>query len=253
MIEARGVTVRFGGITALDGVSFTAESSMITGLVGPNGAGKTTLFGVLSGLVRPNAGSVVLAGEDVTSSSPQRRARKGLARTFQRIELFAELTTREHLVIAYRARHERQRLWSDLLGIHRTRKNQVEDDVVDRLIEELGLGPVAGRVAASLPLGTGRLIEVGRALATQPAVLLLDEPSSGLDTGETEALAGVFMRACRDHDVALVLVEHNLDLVLSLCSRISVLDFGRMIATGTPDDIRRNPDVQVAYMGATDR
>lgn len=253
MIEAREVTVRFGGLIALNAVSFTAEPAAITGLVGPNGAGKTTLFSVLSGLLRPNAGSVLLGGEDVTGASPQRRARKGLSRTFQRVELFSELTAREHLVLAYRARHEGRRLWSDLLGLHRARRNLAEEEVVDRLIEELGLRSVAGRLAASLPLGVARRIEVGRALAMQPSVLLLDEPSSGLDTGETGALVEVLVRACRDRKVALVLVEHNLELVLNLCSKIWVLDFGRMLASGTPDEIRRNPDVQVAYIGTTGR
>ena len=248
-IDASGIVVTFGGLVALAGVDFSAPAASITGLVGPNGAGKTTLFGVLSGLLRPSEGTVVLGGLDVTRASPQRRAELGLARTFQRIELFGELTVREHLVLARRARVGHHRLWKDLLGLDRWTRDPDEDGAIDSIIEELGLGSDAHRMAASLPLGTGRLVEVGRALASEPSVLLLDEPSSGLDTDETDALAAVLERTCRDRGVAMVLVEHNLDLVLGLCSQICVLDFGRMIATGTPEEIRNDAAVQAAYIG----
>jgi branched-chain amino acid transport system ATP-binding protein len=248
VLDARGVTVRFGGLTALSDVSLTVPSQSIVGLVGPNGAGKTTLFGVLSGILPPTRGSVFLHGQDVTHASPQERARGGLARTFQRTELFADLTVREHLALAYRARHARPRLWADLTG--RSSGNRAAEDVrVGQLLGVLGLTPVADRPARSLPLGTGRLVEVGRALATDPSVILLDEPSSGLDVHETEQLAATLRRARAEQGVALVLVEHDLDLVLGLSDVVNVLDFGIMIATGTPIEVRADPRVRAAYIG----
>ena len=248
VLEACHVTVRFGGLTALIDVSLTVPPQAIVGLVGPNGAGKTTLFGVLSGILDPTAGSVALHGRDVTRDSPQRRAQAGLARTFQRTELFADLTVREHLVLAYRARHDRPRLWADLIG-RRTGDRAAEDARVEQLLAVLGLTPVADRPARALPLGTGRLVEVGRALATDPSVILLDEPSSGLDVHETEQLAATLRRARTEQDVALVLVEHDLDLVLGLSDVVYVLDFGIMIATGTPAEVRADPRVRAAYIG----
>jgi len=248
VLEARNVTVRFGGLTALADVSLAVPPESIAGLVGPNGAGKTTLFGVLSGILSPTAGSVSLHGRDVTHSSPQDRARAGLARTFQRTELFADLTVREHLVLADRARHARPRLWADLLG--RSIGNRAAEQArVDQLLGVLGLKPVADRPARALPLGTGRLVEVGRALATDPSVILLDEPSSGLDVHETEQLAATLRRARTEQGVALVLVEHDLDLVLGLSDVVSVLDFGVMIATGSPAEVRADPRVRAAYIG----
>ncbi len=248
VLEAHNVTVRFGGLTALADVSLAVPPKSIVGLVGPNGAGKTTLFGVLSGILSPTAGSVTLHGRDVTQASPEGRARAGLARTFQRTELFADLTVREHLVLAYRARHARPKLWADLLG-RRTGDHAAEDARVDQLLGVLGLKPVAERPARALPLGTGRLVEVGRALATDPSVILLDEPSSGLDVHETEQLAGTLRRARAEQGVALVLVEHDLDLVLGLSDVVSVLDFGILIAAGTPAEVRADPRVRAAYIG----
>jgi branched-chain amino acid transport system ATP-binding protein len=248
LLEARDVTVRFGGVTALARVSMAVPAGTIVGLVGPNGAGKTTLFGVLSGILPPTSGSVFFHGQDVSGDSPQRRARAGLARTFQRTELFADLTVREHLVLAHRARHSRPRLWADLIG-RPTGDEAVERERVGDLLAVLGLEAVADRAARSLPLGTGRLVEVGRALATDPAVILLDEPSSGLDVHETDQLAVTLRRARQERGVALVLVEHDLDLVLGMSDVVNVVDFGVMIATGTPEAIRTDPRVRAAYIG----
>ncbi len=248
VLEARDVTVRFGGLLALAGVGLEVPEATIVGLVGPNGAGKTTLFGVLSGILVPAAGSVLLRGRDVSRDPPQARARAGLARTFQRTELFADLTVREHLVLAHRARHARPRLWADLLG-RSTGDGAEEARRVDHLLGVLGLRTVADRPARALPLGTGRLVEVGRALATDPAVILLDEPSSGLDVHETEQLAATLLRARDEQGVALVLVEHDLDLVLGMSDTVNVLDFGSMIACGPPDAIRADPRVRAAYIG----
>jgi len=248
VVEAREVTVRFGGVVALSEVSLAVAERSIVGLVGPNGAGKTTLFGVLSGILTPTRGSVFLRGRDVSRDSTLARARGGLARTFQRTELFADLTVREHLILGHRARHGRPRLIADLLG-RATGDRAAERDRVDELLRVLGLTGVAERPARTLPLGTGRLVEVGRALATDPAVILLDEPSSGLDVHETEQLASTLRRARDERGVALVLVEHDLDLVLGLSDVVSVLDFGIMIASGTPEEIRADPRVRAAYIG----
>jgi branched-chain amino acid transport system ATP-binding protein len=250
LLEASRVSVSFGGLLALDQVSLEVPEAGIIGLVGPNGAGKTTLFGVLSGLLRPSSGRVRMDGVDITRASPQSRSRRGLARTFQRLELFGELTVREHVVVAYRVRARRQRFFADLLGVGH-RATPAEDEAVDALLELLDLGLVAEQPATALPLGTGRLVEVGRALAGEPRVVLLDEPSAGLDEHETDRLAATLRRMRDQRNVALVVVEHNVGLVLGLSDRVTVLDFGKVIAEGPPDAIRANRDVQAAYLGTT--
>jgi ABC-type branched-subunit amino acid transport system ATPase component len=220
--------------------------------VGPNGAGKTTLFGVLSGLIRPKAGRVTMSGVDVTSRSAQHRARKGLSRTFQRMELFTELTVREHLILAQRVREGRQSSLSfvrDLSGFGE-RPGRSESETVDEVLALLGLEAVADRPAVSVPLGTGRLVEVARALASEPSVMLLDEPSSGLDVHETEQLGDALRAVRADRGTAFVLVEHNVEFVLGLSDRVTVLDFGRILVEGTPDEIRDSAAVQAAYFGA---
>uniref|UniRef100_UPI00260A88C0 ABC transporter ATP-binding protein n=1 Tax=Trebonia sp. TaxID=2767075 RepID=UPI00260A88C0 len=209
VLSAEGVTVRFGGLAACSSVSIEVARGEFAGLVGPNGAGKSTLFNVLSGLQRPNEGSVWLAGKDVTRISPQRRARLGLGRTFQQPELFMELTVREHLVLAYRSFHARRRLWADMFTAGSLRPvDPRERDRIDRLVDALMLTGVADQTADTLPLGTSRLVEVGRALATSPSVLLLDEPLSGLDANEAKELAATLRRIYREENVAVLLVEH---------------------------------------------
>jgi ABC-type branched-subunit amino acid transport system ATPase component len=254
VLQADHVTVRFGGLVALDDVSVRAPTAQITGLVGPNGAGKSTLFSVLSGLRRPNKGDVHLGGRDVTSDSPQARSRLGLARTFQQPELFAGLTVREHLVLSFRARHAHARLWNDaFLAGARRRAARAETERVDQLIETLGLTEVAEHRAAALPLGTCRVVEVGRALALGPSVMLLDEPLSGLDVGEASRLAAVFCEVAASEGVAMLLVEHDVAMVLDVSSTIYVLDFGQVIANGTPEQIRADSRVREAYLGDLDQ
>jgi len=253
-IEARGVSMRFGGLVALSDVDIAVPAGSIVGLVGPNGAGKSTLFGVLSGLLRPSAGSVLMDGQDVTRRSPRDRAARGLARTFQHPELFSGLTVREHLVLAYRVRHTKGRIWSDLVtGRGLRRAPAAEDERVDALLDALHLNALRDRPVVGLPLGTSRLVEIGRALAVDPNVLLLDEPSSGLDTRETEDLVGTLRRIVAEHGVSLLLVEHDVDLVLGMCHEVHVLDFGAKISAGRPEAIRADPAVRAAYLGeATD-
>jgi branched-chain amino acid transport system ATP-binding protein len=250
VLEARGVVMRFGGLTALADVGLQVAPRAVTGLVGPNGAGKTTLFGVLSGLLRPTAGKVFLAGKDVTNASPQVRARMGLARTFQQPELFAGLSVRDHLVLADRLRHEPRRLWTDLVdGRAWRRPAKSESERVNDLMEMLGITDIGGRAVLGLPLGMRRLLEVGRALATGPKVVLLDEPSSGLDRAETARLGDTLKRIVVERAMSFVMVEHDVDLVLGLSERVFVLDFGSLIAEGTPDEIRAAPAVRAAYLG----
>ena len=255
VLSATGVTVRFGGLVALSDVSLEVPQGTIVGLVGPNGAGKSTLFAVLSGLLSPAGGAVTLGGEDVTRASPQVRARKGMARTFQQPELFLGLTVREHLVLAHRIRFARRRLWQDMVNpkaLFPAPRSEV--DRVDGLLELLDLTSVAKAPVAALPLGTSRLVEVGRALATQPDVVLLDEPLAGLDMRESENLAAAFTRVVAEGErqVSLLMVEHDVATVLALSSRIYVLDFGELIASGTPEEVRSNAAVRSAYLGDED-
>jgi ABC-type branched-subunit amino acid transport system ATPase component len=249
-LAANRVTVRFGGLVALRDVSVDVAPGIITGLVGPNGAGKSTLFGVLSGLRRPDAGEVRLIGQDVTRRTPQARSRMGLARSFQHPELFPFLTVREHLVLAYRSRHARSRLWQDLFLAGALRPPSSDETArVDSLLELLSLTDRAHHRAAVLPLGTSRLLEVGRALATSPSVLLLDEPMSGLDPGEAERLSAALRQVVDYEDLAMLLVEHDVAMVLRLSSFVYVLDFGTVIAAGPPEVIRADDRVRAAYLG----
>jgi branched-chain amino acid transport system ATP-binding protein len=254
-LVANEITVRFGGLTALSAVSLEVQPGKIAGLVGPNGAGKSTLLAVLSGLLRPNSGEVYLHGDDVTNASCRFRSRRGLARTFQQPELFMGLTVREHLMLAHRARVAPRRLWRDMLDPRSLLPaGKEETERVDELLELLRLTRVEKAPVAALPLGISRLVEVGRALASEPNVLLLDEPLSGLDIKASENLLAVFRQIVDqpDHQVSLIMVEHDVAAVLSLSDIVFVLDFGERIAVGTPEVIRNDPAVRAAYLGDSD-
>ena len=254
-LRATHVTVHFGGLTALSDVSLDVPRGAVVGLVGPNGAGKSTLLAVLSGLLRPNEGQVWLRGEDVTNASIRHRASRGLARTFQQPELFMGLTVREHLVLAHRARVSPRRLWRDMLDPRSLLPaSATENERVDGLLDMLRLTRIAKAPVAALPLGLARLVEVGRALASDPRVLLLDEPLSGLDVGASENLCAVFRRIVTesDHALSVVIVEHDVAAVLALSDQVVVLDFGERIATGPPEAIRQDPAVRAAYLGDGD-
>ena len=231
LLEVRNVTVRFGGHLALDDVSLVALPRQVTGLIGPNGAGKTTLFNVVTGLLGPQRGSVRLDGEDVTGLAPYRRARRGLARTFQRLELFGLLTVGENVELAASVRGRRPgRSAAEALAL-------------------VGLTDLAAVRADELPTGKARLVELARALATGPQVLLLDEPASGQDDSETEAFREVLLAVAAD-GLAVVLVEHDVQLVMRTCAHVHVLDFGRALAHGTPAEIQADRAVLDAYLGA---
>jgi len=249
-LAAEGVTVRFGGIVACDNVSLSVPPAAVVGLIGPNGAGKSTLFSVLSGLRRPTRGRVRIDGDDVTRSAPQARVRRGLGRTFQHPEMFDELSVRDHLVVADRLRLGTRRVWADIAtgrGFHP--RGPGEDDRVDALLESLGLSSIANASVRALPLGLMRLVELGRALAAEPSVLLLDEPSSGLDTAESAEVVAVLRHVVAARGISILLVEHDVELVMALCEYIYVLDFGVLIASGAPGQIRADPAVRAAYLG----
>jgi branched-chain amino acid transport system ATP-binding protein len=236
LLECRDISVRFGGNRALDGVSVTAEEGTITGLIGPNGAGKTTLFNVVCGLLPPTSGSVLFAGRDITREPPFQRARLGIGRTFQRLELFTSLSVRENIRVAGDIRNR----W------HRGRIDAAKE--ADRIVELLGLEQLADKKVSDIPTGMARRVELGRALMTHPKLLLLDEPASGQDEAETKEFGDLLLRLCAE-GVAIFLVEHDVGLVMRTCSFIQVLDFGKLIATGSPEEIRTDQAVLDAYLG----
>ncbi len=227
------VMVRFGGVMAVSGATLMARAGQVTGLIGPNGAGKTTLFNVISGIQEPTAGSVSIDGEDVTRLAPHKRAQRGVARTFQRLELFSSLTVRDNIRVAAEL--------AMLTNVTST---------VEKLIARVGLADVADRTAGDLPTGSARLVEIARALATKPKLLLLDEPASGLSDIESEHL-GHLLRSLADEGLGVLLVEHDMDLVMRVCDHIFVLDLGVVIAEGSPTEIRQDARVLEAYLGAS--
>jgi branched-chain amino acid transport system ATP-binding protein len=247
LLEADSVTKRFAGITALDNVTLDVNEAEVVGLIGPNGAGKTTLFNCLLGLLKPDSGSVYFDGRDLTRVATHRRARLGIGRTFQRIELFTGMTPREHLLIADRVRKGNGRLWKDVIG--RGGPTSDEQERSQATLDLLGLGPVADRKVEALSLGIGRLVEIGRALMTEPRLLLLDEPSSGLDRAETDVLARTLREVQAERNMAILLVEHDVDFVRSLVSRVFVLDFGTLIAAGPTAEVFADAAVKRAYLG----
>ena len=247
LLEAEGVTKRFAGITALNAVDLDVEHGEMVGLIGPNGAGKTTLFNCLLGMLHPEGGTIVFDGVEISGLPVYKRARLGFGRTFQRLELFAGTTVRDHFLVAERQRNGSGRLWKDLLNL----SNPTGDEhaKVDAMIELLGLQREADQPVESLSLGRGRLVELGRALMTQPKLLLLDEPSSGLDVKETAALAERLASVQQQHEFAVLLVEHDVEMVQSLVTRLYVLDFGTRIAAGPTDDVLGDELVRKAYLG----
>jgi branched-chain amino acid transport system ATP-binding protein len=249
ILSGTEVSVNFRGLKALQQVDIQVPEGAIVGLVGPNGAGKSTLLGVLSGDVNARHGSVSLAGRDVTGLAPEARVRHGLARTFQLPELFDELTVREHLTLPRRLAQQPSRSWSDPLTGRFLRADAVEDEDVDALLDSLGLTQVADTPAGALPLGLSRLVEIARATASHPRVILLDEPFSGLNPAESKVLSQALAGLNQSKGIAMVLVEHDVEIVFGLSERVIVLDFGVVIAAGPPAQIQLDPAVRAAYLG----
>jgi branched-chain amino acid transport system ATP-binding protein len=233
LLEVADVHVRFGGVVAVNGASFDVAESSVIGLMGPNGAGKTTLFNVITGLQNPTHGMVRFDGRDITRLHPRQRALAGIGRTFQRLEVFGSLSVADNIRVA-----------AEMRGVDHP--GRVRDELLDRV----GLRAFAGVTADSVPTGIARLTELARALACNPRLLLLDEPSSGLSESETDDFAVLVRSLAEDDGRSVLIVEHDVELVLGLCSTVHVLDFGAIIATGTPEAIRADKRVQDAYLGA---
>jgi branched-chain amino acid transport system ATP-binding protein len=229
LLEVDSVTTRFGGVVALDEVSLDADEGEIVGLIGPNGAGKTTLFNVVTRLYRPDSGRLELDGRSLLRTPPHRIVRRGIARTFQNVELFDSMTVRENV----------------LVGAHARAGGRSPDEVLDYV----GLGSLARRPARSLPYGTRKRVELARALASRPRLLLLDEPAGGLDHEQVAELGGFLRRVREDFELTILLVEHHMNLVMSVSDRVHVLNFGRRIASGPPEEVRRDSAVIEAYLG----
>jgi branched-chain amino acid transport system ATP-binding protein len=249
LLVAEDVTKRFAGITALSGASLRVDEGEIVGLIGPNGAGKTTLFDCIYGLLRPDEGRVTFCGESLVGRRIHLRARLGIGRTFQRIELFTGTTVRDHLLVAERSRTGSGGLWKDLRGKGRATDDEVAR--VDEVLALLGLDALADQPIEALSLGKARLVELGRALMIDPKLLLLDEPSSGLDGDETAAMGAVLAQVCAERQVSILLVEHDVELVRSVTSRLYVLDFGTLIAEGPTAEVLGDQAVRKAYLGST--
>jgi ABC-type branched-subunit amino acid transport system ATPase component len=249
LLSIQNLTRRFGGLVALDDVSFDVGAGSVCALIGPNGAGKTTLINVLSGLTPPNSGRVRLGAEDVTARSPREMAKRGVARTFQHIRLFTDLTVTDNVTVG-RHLHRRAGVAAALLRLRASRDDdrRARDDAA-ALLDRLGLTDLAALPAGTLSYGDQRRVEIARALATAPRLLLLDEPAAGLNPSETRRLAG-FLQTVVNEGVTLIVIEHDMELVHAISDHVVVLNFGRKIAEGSAASVRDNPAVVEAYLGA---
>jgi branched-chain amino acid transport system ATP-binding protein len=251
-LELRGLTRWFGGLLAVQDVSLGVERGQVVGLIGPNGAGKTTLFNLVSGVLRPHRGDVFFEGRQVTGAPMHEIARHGLVRTFQLSRLWGNFTVLQNVLVGCHL-HAGVRVWQTILYPGRSRAT--EQRLEGRAREILHLVGLAGRedeIAASLPHGLQRVLQIAIALAPEPKVLLLDEPVTGMNHVEVDAVMGLIRRLCDERGVTAVLVEHNMKAVMGVCDRLAVLHFGRKIAEGTPDEIARNEEVVEAYLGVYD-
>jgi branched-chain amino acid transport system ATP-binding protein len=249
-LSVADVTVRFGGITALSGVSMTLAPGEVLGLIGPNGAGKTTLFDVVSGFRKPQTGTVILNGIDITGWSPIRRSREGMRRTFQVVQMFGWLSVLDNVLAALDSKGGGGGFLADLVSSPtRGRRDRARRERARTTLEECGLSRVADQPAGSLPIGLARMVELARATVARPKVLLLDEPTSGLDVHEAGRLAERIGSIAAEHQCGVLLVEHDMDFLMRECHRVVVLNLGEVLAEGTASEVRANPAVRSAYLG----
>lgn len=248
-LEIRGVTKRFGGICAVNDIHIAVAPGSIHGIIGPNGAGKTTMFNLITGIYQPTEGQILISGRDITGKSPHQIARLGVARTFQNIRLFGELSVYENIITACQDRLS----YSAVDGCLRTPKFRRQEAAIARLAEEilesLGLWELREHRANNLPYGQQRRLEIARALATDPCLLLLDEPAAGMNEEESYQLSQFVKKIRKEYRVTIVLIDHHMDVIMDTCDRITVFNFGTKLAEGSPEQIQENPAVIEAYLG----
>ncbi|MHB9074246.1 MAG: ABC transporter ATP-binding protein [Desulfobaccales bacterium] len=249
LLQTEHLDMRFGGLSALEDLNLAVPEGGLYGLIGPNGAGKTTAFNLISGFVRPTAGRILMDGTDVTGEPPHRLTALGIARTFQNIRLFTDLSVLDNVLVGYHCRSRAN--WGEaILRLPRYRREEQAHRAKGLgLLEEVGLADAANLPAGTLPYGHQRRLEIARALATRPRFLLLDEPAAGLNPAETQKLIEFIREIKGRYDLTILVIEHNLRLVMGLCQHLTVLDHGLTIAAGAPSEVKRNPQVIRAYLG----
>lgn len=248
MLTIEGISKSFGGVTALEDVSFRIAGGMITGVIGPNGAGKTTLFNIVTGLYDQDRGTVHLENVDISHRPPEKLARLGVVRTFQNVELFGQMSVLENVMVGLHTK-SKSGIFSCAFKLpHQIREEKTIRDRAGRWLEYVGIADQADATAGSLPFGKGRLLEIARALALEPRIILMDEPAAGLNSRETMGLADL-IKKIKDSGVTIVLVEHDMELVMDVCDAVVVLNLGRKLAEGTPREIQENSEVIAAYLG----
>lgn len=249
LLEVEGLGKQFGGIRALEEYDLALKDGELMGLIGPNGAGKTTVFNLLTGVLRPSKGRIIFRGKDITGSKPDRNAALGMARTFQNIRLFKGLRVIDNVKVGIHMRYGTG-LWGTVLNLPILRRSEgaMEERALE-ILRTFGLIGYKDELAENLPYGDQRKVELGRALATEPKLLLLDEPAAGMNPQETEEIIQLISKIHREHDLTILLVEHDMNVIMGVCQRIQVIDQGKVLSLGSPSDIQHNPRVIEAYLG----